>query len=181
MIIIDDALTTVLVEAFKLGRHSWDLEIDNPVRFTLLLSSRATVTITAIVWTKTAFAITLLRLTNGNVYRFVWFIIITINIAMGFSAAVVWIQCNPIAKGWDGSIPGSCWAPGVGVKIWIGTGGTYSLLLMNCLFAHIAGRLAYSAACDFVLAALPWTFLWNLRMRRREKIGVAVAMSMGVM
>ena len=39
----------------------------------------------------------------------------------------------------------------------------------------------YSAVVDFVLAFLPWPLIWGLRMRRREKIGVAVAMSMGVL
>jgi len=34
---------------------------------------------------------------------------------------------------------------------------------------------------DFTLAVLPWTFLWKLRMRKREKVGILIAMSMGVM
>ena len=34
---------------------------------------------------------------------------------------------------------------------------------------------------DFVLALLPWPIVWGLTMRRTEKIGVAVAMSMGVL
>jgi len=34
---------------------------------------------------------------------------------------------------------------------------------------------------DFVLALLPWTVVWGLTMRKTEKIGVAVAMSMGVL
>jgi hypothetical protein len=128
MIILDDALTHALVHEFKLGRHSWDLQINNPVKFVLLLSSRATVTITAIAWTKTAFAVRLLRLTTGHVYRFVWFIIISITVAMGFSAAVPWIQCQPLAKGWNSSISGACWAPGVGTTIWIVTGGSFFAL-----------------------------------------------------
>ena len=32
---------------------------------------------------------------------------------------------------------------------------------------------------DFVLAALPWTFLWRLLLRRREMLGILIAMSMG--
>lgn len=40
---------------------------------------------------------------------------------------------------------------------------------------------AYSAATDFTLALLPWAILWNLQMKRREKFGVAVAMSLGVL
>lgn len=126
MIVADDILTNMLVDEFKLGRHSWDLQVNDPTRFTLLLSSRATVTITAIVWTKTAFAVTLLRLTEGKIRAFVWFCIVTLSITMGFSAAVPWIQCNPIKKGWVSSLPGTCWAPGVGTSIWIATGGTSS-------------------------------------------------------
>jgi hypothetical protein len=34
---------------------------------------------------------------------------------------------------------------------------------------------------DFVLAAIPWTFLPGLTLAKREKIGIAIAMSMGIM
>lgn len=115
----------MLVKQFKLGRHSWDLEIYDGVKFMIVLSSRATTTITAIVLTKTAFAATLLRLTTNKTKALVWAIIISMNISMGFSAAVPWIQCKPLAKGWDNSIPGTCWAPKVGTKIWIATGGSF--------------------------------------------------------
>ena len=40
---------------------------------------------------------------------------------------------------------------------------------------------AYSAAMDLALALLPWTLVWKLQMKPAEKIGVAVAMSMGVL
>lgn len=33
---------------------------------------------------------------------------------------------------------------------------------------------------DFILALLPWAVLWNLEMRTREKAGIALAMSMGI-
>lgn len=38
---------------------------------------------------------------------------------------------------------------------------------------------AYSALIDMALAILPWKFLWSLQMKRNEKIGVCLAMSMG--
>ncbi|KAG7284921.1 hypothetical protein NEMBOFW57_009536 [Staphylotrichum longicolle] len=159
-IVATDATTTVLVNDFNYGMHDWDLNIYNPPRFMVIIYSRATLSITAAVWTKTAFALTLLRLTTGMTKAFVWFIIISMNIAMGFAAMVPWIQCKPLAKGWIMDLPGTCWAPRVGSKIWIATG-------------------AYSAAMDFTLAILPWTFMWNIALRRKEKIGVVVAMSMG--
>jgi hypothetical protein len=34
---------------------------------------------------------------------------------------------------------------------------------------------------DFVLALLPWKIIWNLQMKGKEKFGVAVAMSMGIL
>jgi len=160
-IIVNDILSVMLVREYGLGHHSWDLLPGDPVRFTLLLSSRATVTITSIGWTKSAFAVTLLRLTTDRTKILVWFILISLNIVMGVSALVPWIQCWPLAKGWDASIEGTCWAPGVGVNIWIPTG-------------------AYSAAMDFTLAILPWTFLWKIRMQKREKLGILIAMSMGI-
>jgi hypothetical protein len=39
---------------------------------------------------------------------------------------------------------------------------------------------AYSALTDITLAMLPWKFLWSLQMKRSEKMGVGLAMSMGV-
>lgn len=32
-----------------------------------------------------------------------------------------------------------------------------------------------------MLALLPWTIIWNLQMKGKEKLGVAVAMSMGIL
>lgn len=34
---------------------------------------------------------------------------------------------------------------------------------------------------DATLALLPWTIIWTLQMKTNEKLGVAVAMSMGVL
>ena len=40
---------------------------------------------------------------------------------------------------------------------------------------------AYSAAMDFTLALLPWKLLIHMNIRKVEKFGSAVAMSMGVL
>ncbi len=39
----------------------------------------------------------------------------------------------------------------------------------------------YSGIMDFVLALLPWKVIWKLQMKRKEKVGIALAMSMGVL
>lgn len=38
---------------------------------------------------------------------------------------------------------------------------------------------AYSAAMDFLLAFLPWPLIWGLQMQKKEKLGIALAMSLG--
>lgn len=200
-ILATDILTVALVLEFKLGKHSWDLEVtpQNLARFIILLSSRASFTLTALGWTKTAFAVTLLRLTDGFTRSFVWFIIISLNATTVVSGLVPWIQCTPLEKTWNPTVEGACWAPKVGTKIWIGMGGMNSFQLssptlplpyrsVELIFYPLADlimmppstRQAYSALMDFTLAALPWTFLYHLALRNKEKFGILVAMSMGV-
>lgn len=48
------------------------------------------------------------------------------------------------------------------------------------LYPHLR-CLVYSGAMDIVLAFVPWKMIWALTMNRKEKIGVLVAMSMGVL
>jgi hypothetical protein len=42
-------------------------------------------------------------------------------------------------------------------------------------------RSAYSGLMDLTLAALPWLILKDLQIRKKEKLGIAFAMSLGVM
>ncbi|GJC86163.1 hypothetical protein ColLi_09001 [Colletotrichum liriopes] len=39
----------------------------------------------------------------------------------------------------------------------------------------------YLAACDLILALLPWRMIFNLQMKQSERISVALALSMGVL
>ncbi|KAH6951728.1 hypothetical protein DER45DRAFT_576944 [Fusarium avenaceum] len=91
---------------------------------------------------------------------FLVFVIVTINVTMN----LVWIfglaKCSPLARVFDKKVPGTCWDP--------------TKLLTYQLFAAY-----YSAILDFVLALLPWVILMRMTMRRRERLGVAVAMSLG--
>ncbi|GAB7327540.1 hypothetical protein MBLNU13_g11404t1 [Cladosporium sp. NU13] len=110
---------------------------------------------------KTSFAITLYRITAEKWMKyFLIFVIITINISMN----LVWIfglaKCTPFEKVYNSKVPGTCWDK---AKL-----GKFQL------FAAY-----YSAILDFVLAFIPWQILRNLTMKRREKVGVAVAMSLG--
>jgi len=118
--------------------------------------------ILAVLWSKTSFAITLLRLTEGKTKFFIWFVIVSMNVSLGLLALFTWVQCTPVAKSWNKRLDGTCWDISAvnGYNIFTGV---------------------YSGACDIVLAMLPWRLIWNLQMKKKEKFGVGIAMSMGLL
>jgi hypothetical protein len=41
--------------------------------------------------------------------------------------------------------------------------------------------LAWFVAADFCFAILPWFVIWDLNMKRKEKLTVAIGLSLGVL
>jgi len=80
------------------GRHTWDFPIDNLSKFSLAVTVAGTLTLTAAVWSKTSFAFTIWRLSEGGTRRLVVGLMLSMNIAMGISALLTWVQCTPLAK-----------------------------------------------------------------------------------
>ncbi|KAK4465109.1 hypothetical protein QBC42DRAFT_219432 [Cladorrhinum samala] len=159
-LIADISLITSLTR-YGYGKHIWDFDFSNMKYLMLPMNIASTLTITSTVWSKTSFGITLLHLTNGTLRKITWACIISMNVIMGLNALLAWIQCKPLKKAWDVTVDGTCWDPKV-----------------MPAFNMFAG--AYSALMDIILALLPWNFLWSLQMKTNEKIGVGLAMSMGI-
>jgi hypothetical protein len=145
------------------GKHIWDFDVmtDMP-KLMIPITMAGTFSVTASIWSKTSFGITLLHLTDGWAKKVTWGIIISMNIAMGLSALFPWVNCTPINKVWDMFAAGTCWDPKIMVRYNIFSG-------------------VYSSCADIALALLPWQFIWGLQMKQKEKIGVGVAMSMGIL
>ncbi|KAK3985221.1 hypothetical protein QBC44DRAFT_405361, partial [Cladorrhinum sp. PSN332] len=160
MLVTSIVLNTISVSN-GFGRHVQFVPPENLSSMGLIGNVMGTFSILAAVWSKTSFAITLLRLMQGNMKLLLLFIISTINIFMGLNALFMWIRCSPSSKIWNYRAAGTCWEPHV-----------YP--------AYGMFAAGYSALTDIVLALLPWKIVWNLQMEQREKIGVALAMSLGV-
>jgi hypothetical protein len=144
------------------GKHIWDFDLNNMQAIMLPSTSAGTFSVTAAVWSKTSFGITLLHITEGWYKKATWFCIVSMNIFMFLSALFPWVNCRPIQKAWDLSVTeGTCWD----IKV----------IVYYDIFSS-----AWSALMDIVLAFLPWKFLWGLQMKPKEKIGVIAAMSLGV-
>ncbi|KAK4446246.1 hypothetical protein QBC34DRAFT_305332 [Podospora aff. communis PSN243] len=159
-LIIETSILSAMV-GLGFGGHIWDFPMENLGQLLLYINVAGSFSPTAAIWSKTSFAVTLLRFTEGRTKAFIWFLIISGNIFIGLTGLFLWVQCTPVQKSWDMTVPGTCWDPTVLMKYNIFSG-------------------SYSAAMDIILALLPWTIIWKLTMRRMEKIGVAFGMSMGI-
>lgn len=143
------------------GHHIWDFDSNKLDPLILPANVANTFLITGSVWSKTSFGLTLLRITDGWYRKFIWFCIITMNIAMFLSALFLWTSCTPIRKTWDTEVKGTCWDQK--------TSAYYNIFASG-----------YSALMDFTLALLPCRFLWTLPIQTKEKVGAGLAMGMGV-
>lgn len=102
----------------------WSPDPKDGMTMVLLINAAGSMTLTAATWSKTSFALTLLRLTEGKLKWLLWFIIVSMNIFMGLSALFNWIQCTPIEATWDVTVVGECWRKDIVPKYNIFSAGT---------------------------------------------------------
>ncbi|KAK0610724.1 hypothetical protein B0T17DRAFT_457011, partial [Bombardia bombarda] len=139
----------------SLGYGRQVIPLENIARFPVPINVLSSLLIMANLSGKTSFAITLLRIPAVWMRAIVWCIIVSMGVSLSTSAVLVWAECLPWGKE-EGCVPLSI---------------SINYNVFSC---------AYSAAMDVTLAFLPWKYIWTLQMSKKEKIGVVVAMSMGV-
>ncbi|KAK1961977.1 hypothetical protein LY78DRAFT_587585 [Colletotrichum sublineola] len=171
VVLVADASLTEFIIKSRFGRPGFPLTQENISVLTILGLASITCSFVSQVWSKTAFAISLLRMCDGWKKSFVWFAIISMNILFTFSAVSFWIGCVPLKKKWDPFGQGTCYD----LK-WVVSFG---------IFVSV-----YSGFLDIALAVIPWLILMRptpaeqssgLTLSKKEKIGVSVALSMGVL
>ncbi|KAI0888715.1 uncharacterized protein GGS22DRAFT_196596 [Annulohypoxylon maeteangense] len=142
-------------------------------------------------WSKTSFAISLLRLATSRMRILIWSIIVSMNVFLHMSAVLTWASCRPIEKLWKHTPEGECWPPEIIMPTGIFFNGTSSHFMRvgaSCPLANsnirktrfLSAVLAYSGFADLVLVLLSWSIVMKLRIDFKEKIGVGIAMSMGL-
>lgn len=92
-------------------------------------------------WSKTSFAITLLRISEGRIRWVIWAIIVSVNIILYLAACFMWLQCNPPAKTYTPWLDGECWDPHVIIAYNAFTAGMFYLVFIP-LRAHVEGLLS---------------------------------------
>ncbi|KAK7932065.1 hypothetical protein PG985_002777 [Apiospora marii] len=145
------------------GKHASELRLTYPqvVQMSLRGAINGSLLILGAAWSKSSFAVTLLRMTTGGLRWTIIIVMATMNAFLIASIFVNHFSCNPPSKTIDPMTPGVCWDENIHIGV------------------DVAAS-AYSAACDLFFALVPWLVLVNLQMKFKEKIGVGVAMSLGV-
>ncbi|KAL2197354.1 hypothetical protein P885DRAFT_35112 [Corynascus similis CBS 632.67] len=154
------SLLTVAIH-HGLGKHYEDLSDEAIANMGMFSMAAGFGNILATCWTKTSFAITLLRISEGSMRRIIWFIIISVNLVIGSNGVIHWIQCWPVEKTWRSYVEGSCFSPDI---------------VRN----YNTAVAVFSGVMDIVLALLPWKIIWSITINRRERLGALVAMSAGI-
>jgi hypothetical protein len=161
MVLMQGISLVYIVDRYGFGHHITEI---NPAEFTdmikwLSLGSRPIVL--AVALSKSSFALTLWRVSEGRAWRLLMvFIIVSMCALMSTNFIMLFCRCRPLAKQWDPKIPGDCFSGEI-----------------NEAFTTFAA--AWSAAMDFFLALLACKLVYGLQMRPHEKLGLALAMSMG--
>ncbi|KAF4467402.1 hypothetical protein FALBO_5727 [Fusarium albosuccineum] len=109
---------------------------------------------------KCAVGISLLRIVRNKIHKgFIWaFLAGTVFITL-FASITVVVPCIPVEKTWNPTVPGKCWLDFSKVGLTVGS---------------------WFVVADFSFAILPWFVIWDLNMKRKEKITVACGLSLGV-
>ncbi|KAK3681310.1 hypothetical protein B0T22DRAFT_540209 [Podospora appendiculata] len=162
--LLGSAITTNMAIDLGYGKHVWQIPFTKLNDMFLIGQISVTLAVCSQAWSKTSFAITLLKVSDGihgKTRIFIWFAAVSMNLLFGMAAMFFWVDCTPLEKAWRPFVKGTCWSPNVII--------TYGIFTS-----------AYSGILDLVLAIIPWKIIMNLQMHTREKFGVALAMSMGV-
>ncbi|KAF5873878.1 uncharacterized protein Bfra_005345 [Botrytis fragariae] len=131
-------------------------------RMLILVSISSCLTTAGQTWSKSAFAVTLLRMTN-NWQKFICVAtLIILNVFLVLKVFVDWSKyCGKSGYQNWWRMPGFCvdYQAAANIKV---------------------GGNIFNIVADFVLALFPWMVTWKLRISLKEKIALCITMSLGV-
>ena len=108
------------------GKHIWDFHPKDLPMFLFVSNTSGFFSILGAMWSKTSFALTVLRISDGWTKKAIWFMVVSINVLMGFNALATYIQCTPVEKLWSPFMTdGRCWPKEVIINYNIFTSGEF--------------------------------------------------------
>lgn len=113
------------------GKRNRDVRPEDFPAMLLALSFTGSFMIIGAAWSKTSFAVSLLRIAaaGSRIRALIWCIIVSVNLVLGVSALFTWIRCWPLQKMWISSLEGTCWSRWVTLYYNMFTAGACVLLV----------------------------------------------------
>ncbi|KAF6826622.1 hypothetical protein CPLU01_09573 [Colletotrichum plurivorum] len=130
-------------------------------RMHILINISSCGTLIGQAWTKTAFGVTLLRMSNQWQRWVLWFCIFTMN---------AWMILKVIFQ----------WAKVCGKSSYQGDYRLDFCIGKTFRDDFKEGGNVYNIIMDFIFASFPWLITRSLEMRRAEKVGLCITMSLGM-
>ncbi|KAH9220318.1 hypothetical protein DL95DRAFT_329476, partial [Leptodontidium sp. 2 PMI_412] len=152
-------ITSIVWTKHGLGIHAWDLPINQFSLFSKMSIISGALYSMSTLSVKLSILLFYLQMSPFQRFRVCVYVIGIITIAYCLAQMLEFTySCRPMAKAWDLSITtGSC-------------SGAMEMCVTNS---------AANAMVDIAMLILPIVMLWNVRMRRREKISVIVILMTG--
>ncbi|KAH6856277.1 hypothetical protein B0I37DRAFT_351358 [Chaetomium sp. MPI-CAGE-AT-0009] len=153
---------TTVSAHYGFGQHVADItDIDDLVNTILFEAIGQTFAVVGMAVAKWSLGLFLLRLVAQAWHKIAIWVTMGSLMAASISVCFVfWLQCTPPAYLYDRRIPGG--------YCHINTTPVSFTLCILCVVA------------DFFFALFPWLFLWQLQMNQREKMVIAMSMSLGL-
>ncbi|KAH8898227.1 hypothetical protein GQ53DRAFT_627891, partial [Thozetella sp. PMI_491] len=151
-----------LAATYGYGQDYDSLTIDNAtlaVKWAMVGQSFA---VFGMATAKTSLGLFLLRIVMVRGHRIaIYAIFFALAVASAISIVVFWCRCSPVESLYDRRVQGHCFI-------------TY--IIPYAILMGVACVIA-----DLFFAIFPWYFIWQLNMKRREKLTIAGSMSLGIL
>ncbi|RLL97500.1 hypothetical protein CFD26_105870 [Aspergillus turcosus] len=146
-------------ERHGFGKPITTLSMDEAVHAVYMEMVGQTFAVLGMAIAKLSLGIFLLRIVVKTWHRVsIWVSMISLSIVSVMTAVVFWTQRLPSKSIYDPRVPGRTVVNVVPFSVLLGS---------------------WCAAVDFYFAILPWIFIWNLNMKRKEKLVIAISLSLG--
>ena len=120
------------------GKHGYDMDLGNINTVAAVGLTSMTFAIVAQAWSKTSWALTLLRVSESKwMTYFIWFAIVSMNVLFGIGALLFWVQCKPLEAAWHPLVKGECGDPHLNVHYGIFVSSMFCPPLTRTAFLRV--------------------------------------------
>ncbi|KAK0631074.1 hypothetical protein B0T17DRAFT_239334 [Bombardia bombarda] len=167
--------------SYGFGQAIVDLDLDDAVQAVKWEMVGQTFAVIGMATAKVSLGLFLLRIVMETWHRVVlWVASLSLLVVSIMTAVVFWIQCLPPQSIFDPRVKGRCIIEVTPFSVVLGCKCVDGRLSVIKLTLRCYSVTAWCAAVDFLFAAFPWFFIWQLNMRYMEKITIAASLSLGV-